>query len=67
MYRPISAARLRSATPGHHHVISLTDTRQDFSIFFGADTYIGPAYFAVGYDASGSTAIYLYLGRSFRF
>jgi NTE family protein len=45
--------------------ISLTDTRQDFSVFFGADTYVGPAYFAVGYDAKGSTAIYLFLGRSF--
>ncbi len=47
------------------HQISLSDTRQDFSIFFGADTYIGPAYFAVGYDAEGATAIYLFLGRSF--
>jgi NTE family protein len=45
--------------------ISLNDTRQDFSIFFGADTYVGPAYFALGYDASGSTSIFLFLGRSF--
>jgi NTE family protein len=45
--------------------ISLSDTRQDFSIFFGADTYIGPAYFAIGYDARGSTSIFLFLGRSF--
>jgi len=45
--------------------ISLSDTRKDFSIFFGADTYIGPAYLAVGYDDSGSTALYLFLGRSF--
>jgi NTE family protein len=45
--------------------VSLSHTRQDFSIFFGADTYLGPAYFAVGYDAEGDTAIYLFLGRSF--
>ncbi|HWW19219.1 MAG TPA: patatin-like phospholipase family protein [Steroidobacteraceae bacterium] len=45
--------------------ISLSDTRQDFSIFFGADTYVGPAYFAIGYDASGSTSFFLFLGRSF--
>jgi NTE family protein len=45
--------------------IRLSDTRKDFSIFFGADTYIGPAYFAVGYDESGSAALYLFLGRSF--
>jgi NTE family protein len=45
--------------------ISLSDTRKDFSIFFGADTYVGPAYLAVGYDESGSTAVFLFLGRSF--
>jgi NTE family protein len=45
--------------------ISLGDTRKDFSIFFGADTYVGPAYLAVGYDSSGSTTIFLFLGRSF--
>jgi NTE family protein len=44
--------------------ISLSNTRKDFSVFFGADTYIGPAYLAVGYDEKGSTAFYLFLGRS---
>jgi len=34
-------------------------------LFFGADTYIGPAYLAVGYDEGGNTAFYLFLGRSF--
>jgi NTE family protein len=47
------------------HQISLSDTHQDFSLFFGADTYVGPAYFALGYDADGSAAVYLFLGRSF--
>ncbi len=45
--------------------ISFGSTHQDFSLFFGADTYIGPAYLAVGYDASGSTEFYLVLGHSF--
>jgi NTE family protein len=45
--------------------ISFGSTRKDFSVFFGADTYIGPAYLAVGYDDGGSTAFYLFLGRSF--
>jgi NTE family protein len=44
--------------------ISFGSTHKDFSVFFGADTYIGPAYLAVGYDESGSTAFYLFLGRS---
>jgi NTE family protein len=48
-----------------HHDISLGDTRKDFSIIIGADTYVGPAYFAVGYDESGSFQLFLFLGRSF--
>ena len=45
--------------------ISASSARRDASVFFGADTYIGPAYLAVGYDEGGTTALYLYLGRSF--
>jgi NTE family protein len=45
--------------------ISLATARNDASLFFGADTYIGPAYLAVGYDEGGNTAFYLFLGRSF--
>ena len=45
--------------------ISLGNTHHDESIFFGADTYIGPAYFAVGYDDGGSLSVYLFMGRSF--
>ncbi len=47
------------------HQISLANTHRDESVFFGADTYIGPAYFAIGYDDSGSVAFYVFLGRSF--
>ncbi len=45
--------------------ISVGTARNDVSLFFGADTYIGPAYLAVGYDEGGTTAFYLFLGRSF--
>ena len=45
--------------------ISFGNTRKDASVFFGADTYIGPAYFAVGYDESGSITLYVFLGRAF--
>jgi hypothetical protein len=34
-------------------------------LFFGADTYIGPIYLAVGYDEAGTTGLYLFLGRNF--
>ncbi len=39
--------------------------RKDFSLFFGLDTFLGPAYFAVGYDVRGRSALYLSLGRGF--
>jgi NTE family protein len=45
--------------------ISFGNTHKDASVFFGADTYIGPAYFAVGYDESSSIVFYIFLGRSF--
>jgi NTE family protein len=45
--------------------ISFGNTRKDASVFFGADTYVGPAYFAVGYDESGSITLYVFLGRAF--
>jgi len=45
--------------------ISFANTRKDASVFFGADTYIGPAYFAIGYDDSGSVVFTIFLGRSF--
>ena len=35
------------------------------SVFIGADTYIGPLYFAYGFAEGGHNALYLYLGRTF--
>lgn len=45
--------------------MSLGSARRDAALFFGADTYLGPAYLALGYDEDGTTAFYLFLGRSF--
>lgn len=45
--------------------MSLGSARKDAALFFGADTYLGPAYLAVGYDEDGKSAFYLFLGRSF--
>jgi NTE family protein len=45
--------------------IAFGSTRKDAALFFGADTYLGPAYLAVGHDDRGRTAFYLFLGRSF--
>lgn len=45
--------------------ISFGSARKDGAVFFGADTYIGPAYLAAGYDQSGSVALYVFVGRAF--
>ena len=45
--------------------MSFGSARKDVSLFFGLDTLLGPAWFAVGYDNSGRYAVYLSLGRGF--
>jgi NTE family protein len=50
---------------GSRSQISFGNTHHDASVFFGADTYIGPAYFAIGYDDSSSLVFYIFMGRSF--
>ncbi len=44
---------------------SFESLRHDGSLFFGADTPIGPVYLAGGLDDRRKTAFYLFLGRSF--
>jgi len=39
--------------------------RKDGSVFLGLDTFVGPIYVGGGYDQSGNSAFYLYLGRTF--
>jgi NTE family protein len=39
--------------------------RKDGSVFLGLDTFLGPIYVGGGYDQSGNSAFYLYLGRTF--
>ena len=45
--------------------MSFASARKDASVFFGADTFLGPAYIAAGYDDRGRSAFYLFLGRGF--
>jgi NTE family protein len=45
--------------------MSLDSTRKDMSLFFGMDTFLGPAWLAGGYDSRGRKALYLSLGHSF--
>ncbi len=45
--------------------MSLGGARKNMSLFFGLDTFLGPAWLAAGYDTAGRQAFYLSLGRSF--
>jgi len=45
--------------------ISFGDLRYSASIFLGADTPIGPVYFAVGHGDDGDSAVYFYVGNPF--
>jgi NTE family protein len=45
--------------------ISFSSLHHDGSLFFGADTPLGPLYLAAGVDDRSKTAFYLFLGRSF--
>jgi NTE family protein len=45
--------------------VGFGNTHKDVALFVGADTYVGPAYLAAGYDESGSIVFYVFLGRSF--
>jgi NTE family protein len=45
--------------------MSLGSARKDMSLFFGLDTFLGPAWLAAGYDNDGRKALYLSLGHSF--
>jgi NTE family protein len=45
--------------------MNLSGARKDASVFFGMDTFLGPAWFAIGHDSRGRHAFYLSLGRGF--
>jgi NTE family protein len=45
--------------------ISFSSARTNGSIFLGLDTFLGPVYFATGFDEGGRSAYYLFLGRTF--
>jgi len=45
--------------------ISFASSRTNGSVFLGLDTILGPVYFALGLNDDGSSAYYLFLGRTF--
>lgn len=45
--------------------MSISDLRNDASLYFGVDSPLGPVYLAAGFDEDGDKAFYLFLGRTF--
>jgi NTE family protein len=46
--------------------IALDDLRYSASLFLGAESPLGPIYFAVGHSDNGDSAVYFYVGNPFR-
>jgi NTE family protein len=46
--------------------IGLDDLRYSASLFLGAESPIGPIYFAIGHSDSGDSAVYFYVGHPFQ-
>jgi NTE family protein len=49
----------------HRGDISYGSAHKDGSVFLAFDTFLGPVYLGTGYDGSGNSAFYLFLGRTF--
>ena len=45
--------------------VSLGDLHTSFSVFFGADSFLGPIYLGYAVDDDGQTAAFLYVGQLF--
>jgi len=52
-------------TWGYHDSANYDSMRKAGSIYFAADTILGPVYFAYGQADSSNSAVYLYLGEKF--
>jgi NTE family protein len=49
----------------HRADLGWGSARKDVALFLGLDTFLGPLYIGSGYDQSGNSAYYLFLGRTF--
>ena len=52
------------ALAGHCDNIDVT-LFKDGSVFLAFDTFLGPVYLGTGYDQTGNSGYYLFLGRTF--
>ena len=59
----LSAGEIRDSGTGGNVVLSPEATRYGGSLFFGSDSWIGPAYLGFGLSGDGNSAIYVLIGR----
>ena len=59
----LSAGQVHNPATGSTVVLSPEDTRYGGSLFFGSDTWLGPAYLGLGISGDGDTAVYILLGQ----
>jgi NTE family protein len=63
MYVGFSAESGNTYAPGD--AVTWPSLRLAASVFVGADTVLGPAYFGYGYEDSGQQSAYIVIGRRF--
>jgi len=59
----LSAGEVPHPDTGVNVVLSPEDTRFGGSVFFGSDTWIGPAYLGLGVSGDGEGTVYVLIGR----
>jgi NTE family protein len=59
----LSEGVIRNPATGRNVILSPEQDGYGGSIFFGSDTWIGPAYLGLGVSGSGESAIYVLLGQ----
>jgi NTE family protein len=59
----LSNGEVRDPDTGQDLTLSREATRYGGSLFFGSDTWIGPAYLGVGISGTGESTVYVLIGR----
>ena len=59
----LSDGTVRNPATGEQVVLSPEATRYGGSVFFGSDTWIGPAYLGFGISGTGESTVYVLIGR----
>ncbi|NEX23306.1 BamA/TamA family outer membrane protein [Thiorhodococcus mannitoliphagus] len=58
----LSDGTVTNPRDGLDTILSSEETRYGGSVFFGSDTWIGPAYLGIGLSATGESAFYVLIG-----